>query len=46
MKSLSAQMTDNNEQIKTQIKKMTIAIIAVALLIIVSFVMIVTNIFK
>jgi len=39
-------MTDNNEQIKTQIKKMTIAIIAVALLIIVSFVMIVTNIFK
>lgn len=44
MKSLSAQMTDNNEQIKTQIKKMTIAIIAVALLIIVSFVMIVTNI--
>jgi hypothetical protein len=46
MKSLSAKMTDNNEQIKTQIKKMTIAIIAVALLIIVSFVMIVTNIFK
>ena len=46
MKSLSAQMTDNNEQIKTQIKKMTIAIIAVALLIIVSFVMIVTNIFE
>ena len=46
MKSLSAQMTDNNEQIKTQIKKMIIAIIAVSVLIIVSFVMIVTNIFK
>ena len=44
MKSLSAQMTDNNEEIKTQIKKMTLAIIVVALLIIVSFVMIVTNI--
>ncbi len=43
MKSLSAQMTDNNEQLKTQIKKMTIAIIAVSVLIIVSFVMIVTN---
>ncbi len=44
MKSLSAQMSDNNEEIKTQIKKMTLAIIVVALLIIVSFVMIVTNI--
>jgi hypothetical protein len=44
MKSLSAQMTDNNEKIRTQIKKMTIALIAVAFLIIVSFVMIVTNI--
>jgi hypothetical protein len=39
-------MTDNKEQLKTQIKKMTIAIIAVSILIIVSFVMIVTNIFK
>jgi len=37
-------MSDNNEEIKTQIKKMTLAIIVVALLIIVSFVMIVTNI--
>ena len=46
MKSLSAQMTDNNEEIKTQIKKMTVAIIVVSVLIIVSFVMIVTNLFK
>jgi len=46
MKSLSVQMDDNNEQIKTQIKKMTIAIIVVSVLIIVSFVMIVTNIFN
>jgi hypothetical protein len=46
MKSLSAQMTDNNEQIKTQIKKMTVAIIAVSVLILLSIVMIVTNLFK
>jgi len=39
-------MTDNNEQIKTQIKKMTIAIIIVSVLILVSFVMIVNNLFK
>ena len=46
MKSLSAQMTDNNEQIKTQIKKMTIAIIAVSVLILLSIVMIITNLFN
>ncbi len=39
-------MTDNNEQIKSQIKKMTVAIIVVSVLIIVSFVMIVTNLFN
>ena len=39
-------MSKKNEQLKTQIKKMTIAIIVVSVLIIVSFVMIVTNIFK
>lgn len=46
MKTISAQMTSNNEQIKTQIKKMTIAIILVAFLVIVSFVMIINNLFK
>jgi len=46
MKSLSAKMTDNNEQIKTQIKKMTIAIIAVSVLILLSLVMIITNFFN
>jgi len=46
MKSLSAQMTDNNEQLKTQIKKMTIAIIAVSVLILLSLVMIITNFFN
>ena len=43
MKSISAQMTDNNEQLKTQIKKMTIAIIAISVLILLSLVMILTN---
>jgi hypothetical protein len=46
MKSLSAKMTDNNEQIKTQIKKMTMAIIAVSVLIFLSLVMIITNFFN
>ncbi|MBK7500706.1 MAG: hypothetical protein IPI19_16910 [Ignavibacteriales bacterium] len=46
MKSLSAKMTDNNEQIKTQIKKMTMAIIAVSVLILLSLVMIITNFFN
>ena len=46
MKSISAQMTDNNEQIKTQIKKMTIAIIVVSVLILMSIVMIITNFFN
>jgi len=45
MKTLSAQMTDNNQQIKTQIKKMTIAIIVVSVLILVSFAMIISNLF-
>jgi len=39
-------MTDNNEEIKTQIKKMTLAIIVVSVLILLSLVMIITNIFK
>jgi hypothetical protein len=39
-------MTDNNEEIKTQIKKMTVAIIVVSVLILLSLVMIITNIFK
>lgn len=39
-------MTDNNEEIKTQIKKMTVAIIVVFVLILLSLVMIITNIFK
>lgn len=38
-------MTDNKEQIKTQIKKMTIAIIVVSVLIIISFAMIISNLF-
>jgi len=46
MKSISAQMTDDNQQIKTQIKKMTIAIIVVSVLILVSFAMIISNLFN
>jgi hypothetical protein len=46
MKSLSAQMSDNNEEIKTQIKKMTVAIIVVSVLILLSLVMIITNLIK
>jgi len=46
MKSLSVQMTDNNKQIKTQIKKMTMAIIAISVLILISLVMIITNFFN
>jgi hypothetical protein len=46
MKSLSAKMKDDNEQIKTQIKKITVAIIAVSVLILISLVMIVTNLFE
>lgn len=43
MKTLSDQMTDNNEQIKSQIKRMTIAIITVSVLMLLSLVMILTN---
>lgn len=46
MKSLSAQMSDNSEEIKTQIKKMTVAIIVVSVLILLSLVMIITNLIK
>ena len=46
MKSLLTQMTDDNEQIKTQIKKMTGAILAVSVLILLSLVMIITNFFN
>ena len=46
MKSLSIQMMQNNDQIKTQIKKMTIAIIIIATVILVSFVMIIANVFN
>ncbi|MBK7631235.1 MAG: hypothetical protein IPJ23_11145 [Ignavibacteriales bacterium] len=46
MKSLSIQMMQNNDQIKTQIKKMTIAIIIIAAVILVSFVMIIANVFN
>lgn len=46
MKSLSTQMMQNNDQIKTQIKKMTVAILAVSVLILLSLVMIITNFFN
>lgn len=45
MKTLSAQMTNNNEQIKTQIKKMTVAIILVSGIILFALAMVVINLF-
>lgn len=46
MKSVSTQMNYNDKQIKTEIKKMTIAIITVSVLILLSLVMIITNFFN
>ncbi len=45
MKTLSAQMNDNNEQIKTQIKKMTIAIFLISGIILFALGMVVINLF-